>query len=65
MSCEDYCPEIHNMDEEDFEKYNASDQEYFYICLSIDNGKQLLKRTNKKSDGTIQKEKGTREQKLS
>ena len=62
MSCEDYCPEIHNMDEEDFEKYIiASDPEDFYICISIDNGKQLLKRPNKKSYGTIQKEKGTRE----
>tara|TARA_R110001592_G_C13017125_1_gene737227 strand:- start:129 stop:293 length:165 start_codon:yes stop_codon:yes gene_type:complete len=54
MSCEDYCPEIHNMDEEDFEKYIiASDPEHFYICISIDNGKQLLKRPNKKSYGTI------------
>ena len=61
MSCEDYCPEIHNMDEEDFEKYNASDQEYFYISLSIDNGKQLHTRRNKKSNESVQKEKGTRE----
>tara|TARA_R110000851_G_scaffold171595_1_gene317845 strand:+ start:99 stop:263 length:165 start_codon:yes stop_codon:yes gene_type:complete len=54
MSCEDYCPEIHNMDEEDFEKYIiASDPEDFYICISIDNGIQLLKRPNKKSYGTI------------